>query len=118
MKHNHQDRLVRYLISPYGLALASYAVFLAALFSPPRLYSSFMDEPNLMFLDPASVLFFTLCTARFLGGVWLIGAAVPVTSFVDRPIQPKVNPTLFLILPLLLPLALTLVSGYLVLWNN
>jgi len=118
MKQNHQDRLARYLTSPYGLALVSSGVFLAAIVFPPHLYSSVMDEPNFMFLDPASVLFFTLCTASFLAAVWLIGAVFPVTAFVNRPIQAKLNPALFLILPLLLPLALTLVSGYLVLRDN
>src|ERR1035438_1382550 len=111
MERNHKDWLVRYLFSPYGLAMISYVVFLAAVLFPPRLYSSVMEEPNYMFLDPTSVLFFTLCTASFLAGVWLIGATLPVKAFVDRPIRPKLNRALFLVLPILLPLTLTLLRS-------
>src|ERR1035441_5966577 len=87
MENGHQHRLLRYLISPYGLATVSYVVFVTAMLFPPRLYSSVMDEPNFMFLDPASVLFFTLCTAFFVAGVWLVGVAFPVVAFIDRPLQ-------------------------------
>ena len=58
MERTEQNRLVRYLVSPYGLALISCGVFMAAVLFPPRLYSSVMEEPNYMFLDPASVWFF------------------------------------------------------------
>jgi hypothetical protein len=118
MENGHQHRLLRYLISPYGLATVSYVVFVTAMLFPPRLYSSVMDEPNFMFLDPASVLFFTLCTAFFVAGVWLVGVAFPVVAFIDRPLHPKMSPVMFLLLPLLPLLALNLLSNFLLIQNN
>ena len=118
MKQSHQYRLIRYLVSPYGLAMVSYGVFSVAILFPPRLYSLVMGEPNYMFLDPGSIVFFTLCTTSFLAGVFLVDTALPVAGFVDRPIHPKLSPVKFLILPLLPPLALTLVSGFLILRSN
>ncbi len=118
MNRTRLNRLAVRLISPYGLALVSYCLFLSAILCPPHFYSSVMDEPDYMFLDPASVLFFTLCTLSFLAGVWLIGVVFPVTAFVDRPIRAKVNPILFLLLPLLPLLAFELLSDLLVLRNN
>jgi hypothetical protein len=118
MKRTRLNRLAVFLISPYGLALVSYCLFLSAILCPPRFYSAVMDEPDYMFLDPASVLFFTLCTLSFLAGVWLIGIVFPVTAFVDRPIRARVNPILFLLLPLLPLLAFELLSDFLVFRNN
>lgn len=63
-----QKRVLNNIVSPYGLALFSYAVFLFACLIPPAIYTYYMREPDLMFIDPATILFYTLCVAAFLGG--------------------------------------------------
>lgn len=57
------------LVSPYGLAFASYCVFLFAWLFPPGTYTLYMQEPDIMFLDPLTFLFFTGCVLAFMGGV-------------------------------------------------
>jgi hypothetical protein len=47
------------VVSPCGLALISYAFFLFACLIPPSVHSHYMMEPDLMFLDPATILFCT-----------------------------------------------------------
>lgn len=77
-----------------------------------------MDEPNYMFLDPASLLFFTICTFSFVAGVALIDIAFPVEAFGDRRVRPRIGPVFFLLLPVLPLLALSALSIYLVLQSN
>jgi hypothetical protein len=60
---------IRNLVSPFGLAMFSYLVFLFAWFFPPSLYAEYIHEPDLMYLDPQTLLFFTVCVVAFLFGV-------------------------------------------------
>lgn len=62
-------QLVRNAASPYSLALASYAVFLAAWLFPPDTYTSLLHEPDLLFLNPLAFGYFTACIIAFLVGV-------------------------------------------------
>lgn len=97
------------LVSPYGLALISYLFFLAACLIPPSVYTYFMQEPDLMFLDPPTILFYTLCVLSFLGGAWLIGWMFPC-SFVNRKLETRIWATLFLVVPLAMGIAATLAT--------
>jgi len=60
---------IRNFVSPYGLALFSYAVFLFAWIFPPNIYIRYVVEPDLMFLDPLTLIFYTSCVVAFLFGV-------------------------------------------------
>jgi hypothetical protein len=60
---------IRNIVSPYGLAIVSYLVFLFAWVFPPGLYQEYIHEPDLMFLEPVTFLFFTVCILTFLVGV-------------------------------------------------
>jgi hypothetical protein len=117
MSHNGQKRLLNNIVSPYGLAMFSYTLFLLACLIPPSLYSHFMMEPDLMFLDPATILFYTLCVAGFVAGVWLVGWLFPA-SFVDHGFRPRQSPTLFLMVPLTFGIVLTAVSLTSLIVNN
>lgn len=55
--------------SPYGPAYVSCVVFLVAWLFPPGIYSSYLREPDLMFLDSFSLLFFSLCVVAFFLGL-------------------------------------------------
>jgi hypothetical protein len=59
---------IRNIVSPYGLAIVSYLVFLFAWVFPPTFYTEYVHEPDLMFLDPVTFVFFTLCLVAFLLG--------------------------------------------------
>ena len=106
--------VIRNFVSPYGLAMISYAFFLFACLVPPSVYSHFMMEPDLMFLDPATMLFYTLCVGSFLAGAWLVSWLYPAT-FVVRKFRTRISPTRFLLAPLTLAVAAaTLTSLYLI----
>lgn len=103
--------IIQNIVSPVGLAMASYCIFLFAWLFPPGLYTDYIHEPDLMFLDPLSFAFYTSCIAAFLLGVRAsryIGGATrrnPVARIVVR------NPLRYLGLPIFL--ALVLCSIYL-----
>lgn len=106
------------LASPYGLAAISYAFFLFACFIPPSIYTRCMHEPDLMFLDPATILFYTLCVAGFVAGVWFFESLFPPTTIVERKFETTIHPAVFLAIPLLLATALSLLSSFLLVKNN
>jgi hypothetical protein len=67
-------RLKRSLMSPYCLALVSFAIFLIAWIFPPGVYTSFIAEPDYLFLDPLTLCFYAACVCAFCGGVyWAAG---------------------------------------------
>lgn len=96
---------IRNLVSPYGLALFSYAVFLFAWTFPPSVYTSYINEPDLMFLDPLTFVFYTSCVVAFLFGVHscrYLGVStkeVPLARISTR------MPIVYLAIPLLLATA-------------
>jgi hypothetical protein len=113
-----RDWVIRNIVSPYGLATISYAFFLFSCLIPPSVYSSYIHEPDLMFLDPATILFYTLCVAAFLTGVWLMGWLFPSAPLVERKFEARFNPATFLLIPLVLCTALSVLSSVLLVKNN
>jgi hypothetical protein len=109
--------LLSNIASPYGLALISYAFFLFACLIPPSVYSHYMAEPDLMFLDPATILFYTLCVASFLAGAWFVERLFP-SSFIERRCETRISPTVFLMIPLIVGILLTATSVFLLLAYN
>lgn len=98
------SRVLDNIVSPYGLALFSYAFFWLACLIPPSTYRHYMMEPDLMFLDPATILLYTTCVISFIAGVWLIGWMFP-TSIIEHKYRTVISPTAFLALPLLIGIA-------------
>ena len=102
------------IASPYGLAAISYAFFLFACLIPPSFYSHYMGEPDLMFLDPATILFYTLCVLSFAGGALLISWLFPAT-LTDCRYDIKISPTIFILTPLISAVIVsTIASVYLI----
>lgn len=89
------------IASPYGLAAISCAFFLFACFIPPSLYSHYMAEPDLMFLDPATMLYYLLCVIFFCAGLYLLNWIFP-SSFEQFKSSTTIPSILFLLCPLLL----------------
>jgi hypothetical protein len=118
MKQAPPSRVLNNVVSPYGLAIVSYAFFLFSCLLPPSIYTGYMHEPDLMFLDPVVILFFTLCVAGFIAGVWLISWLVPDRPLVDRELSTKVSPAVYLLVPLVLCVSLTAFSISLIVAGN
>jgi hypothetical protein len=110
-------RLLGNIASPYGLAMISYAFFLFACLIPPSVYSHYMAEPDLMFLDPATILFYTLCVLSFLMGAWFVKWLLPA-SFLELRFETRISPTVFLMIPLTIGIMLTAASVFLLVELN
>lgn len=59
----------RGLSSPYGPIILACGVFLSSWLCPPRIYELYIQEPDRLFLDPLSFVFFFGCVAAFVLGV-------------------------------------------------
>jgi hypothetical protein len=111
MKTTEQSRLLSYVVSPYGLAMFSYALFLFSSLIPPSVYSYFMKEPDLMFLDSATILFYSLCVVSFIGGVRLVSWLFP-SPITDRRINTRIGSLLFLLTPLIFGIVIAITTDY------
>jgi hypothetical protein len=104
-------RLRDNIVSPYGLAAISYVFFLCMCLTPPSVYRYYMHERDLMFLDPAAILFYTLCIASFCGGVWLVSGMRRVPRKAGT-ISTRISPTLFLVAPLTIGISAAIATLY------
>jgi len=109
MQKQTDPRLSYAIVSPCALALTSYAFFLLSCLIPPSIYTAFMREPDYMFLDPPTILFYSLCVAGFIAGFYLIEWLFP-SSFVDYILTPRISPVSFLLFPLTLGILGTVLS--------
>jgi hypothetical protein len=113
-----RDLLIRNVASPYGIAVASFLVFCVAFVFPPGLYSSYLKERDLMFLDSASFVFFLMCTLGFLLGLFLIDFLAPVHGFKYEKRETRISPLLFILLPVVAGTATVVLSIVILLRNN
>jgi hypothetical protein len=65
--------ILRNLVSPYGLAMASCCLFIFAWAFPPGFYTRYALEPDLLHRNTTVLVFFSICVAAFLSGVRLMG---------------------------------------------
>ena len=101
--------VVQNIVSPSGLAIISYWIFLFAWLFPSGLYTEYIHEPDLMFLDPLVLAFYTSCVAAFLLGVR--ASRFVVNGGRNSAITIAVrNPLLYLSIPLFLSLVRPLPS--------
>src|SRR5450432_2673420 len=100
---------IRNLVSPFGLAFVSYAVFLMAWAAPPSLYADFIGEPDILYLTPAAIGFYSLCTAVFLAGLRCFQLWRPTASAVPQSAATG-SPLMFLLVPLAASTALCAAS--------
>jgi len=113
-----RDLVIRNNASPYGMTAAALLLFLVAFVFPPALYSSYIQEPDLVFLDPASLVFFLVCTLGFLLGLMLVDFISPVRGFRYESRKTRVSPVWFVLLPLIAGTTLAVLSTVLLLRNN
>ena len=80
MRPSLKRNIIRNLASPYALAMFSFCVFLFAWVFPPDVYTDFIHEPNLMFLNLPTLGFYASCVAAFMLGLRSVRSAVSSSS--------------------------------------
>ena len=113
-----RELVIRNIASPYGMTVAALLLFLVAFMFPPALYSSYMQEPDLMFFDPASLVFFLTCTMAFLLGLLLVDFAFPVRGFRYEKRETRFSSMWFILFPIIAGTALSILSSILLLRSN
>jgi len=99
--------ILNHIVSPYGISVLSTLVFLIGWFFPPGLYSQLIREPDLMFLDVQTLLFFLLCVAGFWAGLLLIDFLFPSPPLLENRYRISPLNGVALMLPLTLTTLLT-----------
>jgi len=95
--------IVRNLCSPYGIAIIPYCIFLLAWVFPPGIYTYYIHEPDLMYLNPMVLLYSTVCVAAFLVGALSFNLLGPAVANTAPRIQLRYRSRfLYLALPLVL----------------
>lgn len=118
MNASRESRFLNNIVSPYGLAFFSYAVFLMGCLVPPSIYQRHMHEPDLMFLNPAVILFYTLCVAAFLAGVWFFQTQLMPGLGRPKPLRIRISTGTFLLLPLFVGITTSALSSMLLIRKN
>jgi hypothetical protein len=95
--------VIQNIVSPSGLAIISYCIFLFAWVFPSGMYIEYIHEPDLMFLDPLVLAFYTSCVAAFLLGVGASRFLVTGRRHAAVTIAAR-NPFLYLAIPVFLSL--------------
>jgi hypothetical protein len=94
MRPSLKRNIIRNLASPYALAMFSFCVFLFAWVFPPDVYTDFIHEPNLMFLNLPTLGFYASCVAAFMLGLRSV-------RFFGYPKPPEKLPRITARMPLL-----------------
>jgi hypothetical protein len=90
--------------------MISSLVFVIAWVFPPEMFKRLMDEPDLMFLDVDSALFYAMCVGTFLLGVFLVDAYLPSGLLIDKRLEPCISPTAFILGPILVAVVWSITS--------
>jgi hypothetical protein len=115
----HPTRTARTaLLSPYGLALVSFTFFVLVWLLPPSIYTTYLEERDFLFLDPASMLLYTLCVGAFIAGLLLIDTFFPSGFAPPARITTRIPEPIFLLIPIAIASIFTLVSIALLVQGN
>ena len=91
----------RNLASPYSLALFSYLFFLFSWLFPGSIYSDYLNEPDLLFLNYRTLAFFSCCVFAFIAGVWA-SSRRGIMQLSGLPQREARRPLTYLVVPLLI----------------
>jgi hypothetical protein len=90
------------LVSPPGLAVVSFGVFLVAWLFPPGVYTEYMQEPDLMFLDLRSLFYVSWCVAAFIAGTRFFGKTQVEWVQEAKEVEESSNSVFVVLAPVLL----------------
>jgi hypothetical protein len=110
MAHKQRSSISVVLVSPYGLAAFSCLLFAVAWLFPPGLYTELMQEPDLLFLNIPSALFYAACVTGFFVGLYLVDSYFPTERLTDPEPRPSISQTAFVLGPLCTALVMNLFS--------
>jgi hypothetical protein len=100
MRSRPGQTIVRNLASPYVLALASFVIFLFGWACPPQIYTRFMSEPDYMFLDQLTLVFYAACVLSFCAGAYLAGKIWAKSSNTENAPLSRRSPLPYLLFPI------------------
>jgi hypothetical protein len=103
--------ILNHSMSPYGISIISTLVFLLGWALPVEFYSRLIDEPDLMFLDAETLLFFLLCVGGFWVGLLLVDFLLPTPGLLETLSRPLRLRGLPLMLPLMVTTTMTILAG-------
>lgn len=103
------------MVAPGGLAVISLLVFAVAWICPPRIYSYYIEEKDLLFGDFTSLAYFILCFLSFIGGVSFIRYLAPPGSAKGTKLYTRIPVVAYLLFPLALGAGFTISSSILTL---
>ena len=106
------------VLSPYGLALLSFMFFALVWLIPPSVYTKYLDERDLLFLDPASMLLYAACAGSFMIGVGIVDIFLPSSFAPVSRINTRISGAAFLLVPIIVGAVFTLMSIRLLLQGN
>jgi hypothetical protein len=115
ISRNAKNGIIVKVLSPHGLALISLMVFLSGWLFPPKLYSYYIHEPDYMFLDIGSIIYYLLCVLFFILGANLISKYFSQKYPVGHKIRTRISPLLYILLPLIIGLTFCIASCVLIL---
>lgn len=102
--------ILNHIVSPYGIAALSTLFFLVAWTFPRGLYGDLINEPDLMFLDAETLLYFLLCVAGFWLGLLLIDFLFPSVQLIESFSRPSRLGSFALLLPLMVTTSMTVLA--------
>jgi hypothetical protein len=116
----HSARLpfVNRLADPRALAIFSFIFFIACWCIPPSIYTYYTREPNLLFLDGATLLLFSACTFFFVLGDKLASGPNQMAPRMSPQFGGRLPSAMFLALPLVAGIAATCLSSFIIVANN
>ena len=74
------------------------------------MYTQLMEEPDLLFLNLESALFYAACVGAFLLGLYMVEVYFPAERLVDRQLDPGIPPAAFILAPLSVAFSLNILS--------
>jgi len=96
----------------------SFIFFTLVWLLPPSIYTTYLEERDFLFLDPASMLLYLLCVVAFMAGVAVIDSFFPSFFAPLTSIKTRLPAPAFLLLPIAIGSAFTLASIALLLQGN
>ncbi len=99
--------ILNHIVSPYGISILSTFIFCLAWLFPSRIYMELMHEPDFLFLDVDTLLFFLLCILSFWVGLFIVDFMFSGDSLLSSTPYSNCLGYFWLLLPLIITTAMT-----------
>lgn len=106
------------IISPIMGSIYSFLFFLICIFIPPKIYSFYIDEPDLMFMNVELILYVFGCTLFFIFGAFISGLLPTVKVNMPRFKKIKLTPKLYYSAPVIITLFIVFIFVFILVKDN